>query len=179
MAQITIYQTFETERLFLTPTNETDAVFLLELLNSPKWLKYIGNRKVYTVEEARMYIRQKMLPQLEKLGFSNYTISRKTDGAKIGTCGLFDREGLASIDIGYAILPQYEKQGYAFEAANKIKEVAFSHFHLNEIVAITTKENIDSQRLLIKVGFQYVNMIRIPDDDEELMFFKLKAKKTT
>lgn len=102
----------ETERLRLRSTSEEDADFVYRLLNSPQWLKYIGDRKVYSIEDARGYIQKKMLPQLERLGHSNFTVIRKSDGARMGSCGLYDREGLEGVDIGFAFLPEYEGQGY-------------------------------------------------------------------
>jgi RimJ/RimL family protein N-acetyltransferase len=142
------YKSFETERLLLKPMSKEDASFLLELLNLPKRIKYIGDRNVYTIKEAETYIKHKMTPQLKKLGFSSYTVIRKTDNAKVGSCGLYDREALEGIDLGFAFLPLYEKMGYAFESANKLKDLAFNQFNLKHISAITTSENKDSQKLL-------------------------------
>jgi ribosomal-protein-alanine N-acetyltransferase len=165
------YKFFETDRLLLQPTSEEDASFLLELLNTPKWLKYIGDRNVHSVEEARSYIFQKITPQFQRLGFANYTVVRKSDGAKMGTCGLYDREGLEGVDIGFAFLPQYEGRGYALESAQKILEIGFDVFMLEKISAITTRDNIASQGLLEKLGLEFRQMIRIPGDEEELMYY--------
>lgn len=79
------YKSFETERLLLKPMSKEDASFLLELQNLPKWIKYIADRNVYTIKEAETYIKHKMTLQLKKLGFSNYTVIRKTDNAKVGS----------------------------------------------------------------------------------------------
>ena len=122
---MTQYKIFETERLILKPASEEDASFIFELFNTPKWLQYIGDRNVKTVEDARDYIKTRMVPQLERLGYSNYVVIRKTDNCKVGTCGLYDREGLEGIDIGFAFLPEYEKKGYAFEGAIELQHVAF------------------------------------------------------
>ncbi len=168
------YKSFETERLLLKPMSKEDAPFLLELFNSPKWIKCIGDRNVHTIEEAATYIKLKMTPQLKKLGFSNYTVIRKTDNAKVGSCGLYDREGLEGIDLGFAFLPQYEKMGYAFESANKLKDLAFNQFNLKHISAITTHENQDSQKLLKKLGLKYIKTINIQDDDEEVLLYELR-----
>jgi len=165
---------FKTDRLILRPTSEEDAAFILELLNTPKWLKYIGDRNVNTVKSAKEYIKNKILPQLIKLGYSNYTIIRKSDNIKIGSCGLYDREGLEGIDLGFAFLPEYEKKGYAFESANKLINVAFNEFGINEISAITTKDNIASQKLLEKLGLIFIKTTNIPNDEEELLLYKLK-----
>lgn len=168
------YKSFETERLLMVPTTITDAAFILELFNTPKWIKYIGDRKVRSIEDAENYIRRKMLPQLDKLGYSNYTVIRKEDNIKIGSCGLYDREGLNGVDIGFAFLPEYEKKGYAFESVSKLKEIAVNEFMLVQLSAITIKENTGSQNLLLKLGLQFDKNIRLPDDDEELMLFTIK-----
>ena len=170
------YKTFETERLILKPTSEEDVEFVIELFNTPKWLKYIGDRDIKTVENAREYINTKSLPQLNKLGYSNYTVIRKLDNVKIGICGLYDRDGLEGIDIGFAFLPEYEGQGFAFESANKLIDVAFNVFRISDISAITVEDNISSQRLLEKLGLELNGTTKLPDEDEELLLYRIKNK---
>lgn len=167
------YQSYETARLLLKPTQLADAAMVLEILNSPKWLKYIGDRSVHTIAAAEAYITERMLPQLERLGFANYTVIRKEDNTKMGLCGLYDRAGLEGVDIGFAFLERYEKQGYAFESASKMKQLAFTEFELDYISAITTKDNIASQKLLERLEMKHTKMINLPDDEEELMFYEI------
>lgn len=167
------FKTFETERLLLKPTSKDDAEFILRLFNTPKWLKYIGDRNVNTVEEARLYIKMRMIPQMEKLGFSNYTILRKSDEEKIGICGLYDRAGLDGLDIGFALLPEFESNGYAFEATSKLKQVAFDEFDITEIQAITSQDNISSQKLLEKLGLKLIGLVKLPNDTEELFLYTI------
>jgi len=166
---------FETERLILKSTSVDDAAFIFELLNTPKWLKYIGDRNVTSVESATEYIKTKMLPQLEKLGYSNYTLIRKSDNKKIGTCGLYDRDGLEGIDIGFAFLPEFENKGYGYESANKLKNIAFDKFGIKEINAITQKDNISSQKLLEKLGLKLIGTTILPNEDIELLLYKVKV----
>jgi len=168
------YKSFETERLILRPTSEQDSEFIFKLLNSPKWLKYIGDRNIKTVENAKDYIKEKITPQLERLGYSNYTVIRKQDHQKIGTCGLYDRPGLEGIDIGYAFLPEYENNGFAFESSNRLKEAAFNELGIKTISAITTKENTSSQKLLEKLGLKLTGTTQIPNDNEELLLYKIE-----
>ncbi|WKB81897.1 GNAT family N-acetyltransferase [Cellulophaga lytica] len=167
------YKAFETDRLYIKPTTEEDAKFIFQLLNSPKWLQYIGNRNVTNISDAQTYIKEKMLPQLYQLGFSNYTVIRKEDNVKIGSCGLYNRDGLEGIDIGFAFLEEYERKGYAYEAANTLKHNAFATFNLKEISAITTKDNSSSQNLLVKLGFKLIGTTTLPNDDEVLLLFKI------
>ena len=166
--------TYETERLIIRPTTTADAAFIYEVMNTEGWLKHIGDRGIKTEEDAKNYILEKMRPQQERLGYSNNTVIRKSDGVKMGSCGLYDREGLEGVDIGFAFLPQYGKKGYAFEAAAQIMELALKEFGLTQINAITTPANLKSQKLLEKLGLQFVKLIHLPNDDTELMFYQLK-----
>lgn len=168
------YLTFETERLYLRPTVEKDASFIFELLNSPNWIKYIGDRKVKSTDDAKSYIKKKMIPQLEKLGYSNYTLILKDKEIKIGTCGLYDREDMEGIDIGFALLPEFEGKGFGFEAANEVKKAAKTRFGITELSGITTKDNITSQKLLRKLGLKLKGTVTLSDDKEELLLFFLK-----
>ncbi|MBC8770415.1 GNAT family N-acetyltransferase [Arenibacter sp. BSSL-BM3] len=168
------YKTFTTERLILKPTSEADDEFVFELFNTQKWIQNIGDRNIKSVAMAKEYILNKMQPQLERLGYSNYTIIRKTDQVKIGACGLYDREGLEGIDIGFAFLPEYEGKGYAFEAAHKLVKVAFNEFGIKGISAITSKNNISSQKLLEKLGLELIGTTKLPNDNQELLHYKIE-----
>ncbi|MBF2707869.1 GNAT family N-acetyltransferase [Flavobacterium soyangense] len=170
-------KTFETERLILKPTSKEDAGLILQLFNTPKFLEYIGNRELYTLKDAEEYIKTKILPQIERLGFGNYTIIRKYDSEKIGSCGLYDREGVKGIDIGFALLPLFEKQGYAYESVLKLKEMAFNDFKLNQISGITSEQNKASQDLLMKIGLEFEKIIKLPHKKEKIMLFKLNQNK--
>ncbi|MFT5751777.1 MAG: ribosomal-protein-alanine N-acetyltransferase [Dokdonia sp.] len=167
------YKTFNTERLHLRPASLEDVAFVLKLLNTPKWHQYIGDRNVKTMEDAKKYIEERMRPQLERLGFGNYTVIRKEDGMKLGCCGIYDREGLEGVDIGFSFLPEYEKKGYAYESALCLKDAAFTVFNLKKIGAITLKENTGSIKLLKKLGLQFKKMIQLGEDPKELSYYEL------
>ena len=169
------HKAFETDRLFIRPTAANDAEFIYHLMNTPKWIEYIGDRNVHSIEKAKEYIEERMISQLNRLGYSNYTILKKEDNQKIGTCGLFDREGLEGIDIGFALLPEFEGNGFAFEASNRIKDAAFEEFGIARLSAITAKDNIGSQKLLEKLGLQLKGTTTLPNDNEELLIFEIKG----
>jgi ribosomal-protein-alanine N-acetyltransferase len=171
---MTKYLSLQTDRLLLRPTALEDADFILRLMNSPKWMQNIGDRNVRTMEDAQKYIKNKMHPQLKKLGFSNYTVIRKSDGKKIGSCGLYDREGLDGVDIGFAFLPEFEGLGYAYESAKKVMETGIEQFGITKISAITLEDNLPSRKLIEKLGLTFSKMFRLPDDPEELMLYELK-----
>jgi len=163
---------YETTRLILRPVIIEDAEFYFHLMNSPKWVQFIGDRHLKSPEDAALYIQQKMLPDWEKNDFGNFTIIRREDLVRIGTCGLFVREGLNGVDLGFALLSEYEGQGYAYEAASKIKDVAYEAFHLPELLAIALPENTDSLKLLKKMGFHAVGTTTLPGDEQEVLLLK-------
>ena len=166
----------ETERLTMCPMSVEDAEFILELYNSPKFIEFIGDRNIKTTEDAANYITQKFLPQYEKLGFGNYLIVRKTDNKKIGSVGIFEREGLDVHDIGFSFLPEFEGNGYGFESASKLLSTAVEEFSLKKISAITTKTNFSSQKLIEKLGLKFQKMVTLPDDDVELLYYETSTE---
>lgn len=171
---MTVYKTYDTERLYLRPTGEEDSVFILELLNTPKFIEFVGDRNVHSVGTARKYIRDKMLPQLEKLGYGNFTVITKIEHKKIGTCGLYNREGVDGVDLGFAFLPEFEHKGYGFEAAKQVMQAGYEDFGIKKINAYTTKDNSASQKLLEKLGFLNTGTMFLPDDPVELLEYKIK-----
>jgi RimJ/RimL family protein N-acetyltransferase len=166
------YRMYETERLILKPFAVSDAAFLVQLLNSPKWLQYIGDRNVHTEEAAAAYINERMITQLNRLGYGNNLVIRKEDNMPMGACGLYERPGLPMVDIGFAFLEEFEGKGYGFEAASHLLEAVKKHFGLQKICAITTPENMASQKLLVKLGLQFIKLIRMEGDKDELMYYE-------
>src|SRR5437870_3683417 len=97
-----------------------DAEFILQLLNEPSWLQFIGDRGVRTLDDARAYIIKGPVEMYARLGFGFYVVELKVDRIPIGMCGLVKRDYLDDVDIGYALLPRYWAKGYAYEAASAV-----------------------------------------------------------
>lgn len=165
------YEVLETDRLRLKAVSLDDAKLVLDVLTMPKWKEFIGDRNINDEEDAITYIKERMLPQYEKIGYGNYCVIRKSDDAKMGFCGLYDREGLESVDIGFAILPEYEGKGYTYEAARCMLSFGFDTLGIKLIQGITSKENIASQRLLEKIGLESKGEVRLPNEDEDLLLY--------
>lgn len=163
---------YETERLLLRPMSSEDAEFILDLYNRPKFIQFIGDRNLKTVTDAEDYIKKRFLPQLERLGYGNYLMVTKEGHHKIGGVGIFEREGLEVVDIGFSLLDEFEGKGYAYEAASKIKSVGMNNYGLKKISAITTKDNFSSQKLIEKLGLRFQRWVTIPNDPEELMYYE-------
>jgi RimJ/RimL family protein N-acetyltransferase len=163
----------ETKRLILEPASTAFAAVQLELMNTPKWLTNIGDRNVNTIPEAEQYIATKMLPQYEELGFGNYYILLKETAQVIGCVGIYNRPELESYDFGFALLPRYEKQGYAYEASKCLLQAAKNSLGIKTLLAITTASNVESQRLLKKLGFQFSKQSTVTGEKEELFLYNM------
>lgn len=163
---------FETERLIIRLISLHDAQLVFDLYNMPKFIEFIGNRHITNLEAAENYIENKFFPQIDRLGYGNYTIILKEGTIKIGAVGIFEREGLDVADIGFSVLEEFEGKGLMYEAALKIKEVVMQNFGLKTISAITTKDNFSSQKLIQKLDLKFKNFITLPNEDKELMYFE-------
>ncbi len=77
-----------TSRLELLEICEADAAFILELFNTPSWLKYIGDRNLRTEEDAKNYIINRLMPSYKTFGFGFYLTRLKEGDIPIGICGI-------------------------------------------------------------------------------------------
>ena len=161
----------ETDRLILRWMSADDAPFILELVNEPSWLHFIGDRGVRTMEDARNYIRNGPIEMYARLGFGLYLTERKEDGAPIGICGLLKRDSLEDADIGFALVPRFWGNGYAYESASAVMAFGKQVLGLKRIVAVTSPGNDRSVRLLEKLGLRFERMIRLSGDADEVQLF--------
>jgi len=165
----------ETDRLALRRMSVEDAEFMLGLLNEPSWLRFIGDRGVRTLEDARAYVLKGPVDMYDRLGFGLYLTELKGEGVPIGICGLVKRDFLEDVDIGFALLPGFWGQGYAYEAAAAVMEYGKEALGLKRIVAITNPENHSSIRLLEKLGLKFDRMIQATVDGPEIRLFVWEA----
>lgn len=163
----------ETSRLVVRQMSVDDAAFMLCLLNDPSWLRFIGDRGVRTIDDARNYILQGAMANYARLGYGFYLVELKDTGIAIGMCGLAKRDYLEHADIGFAFLPAYCGQGYAFEAAAATLDYAQKQLHLPCILATTRLDNLSSSTLLEKLGMRLDEIIMHPDGDRELKLYSI------
>ena len=160
-----------TDRLLINRITLDDADFILKLMNDKDWIKNIGDRGIRTIEEAKEYIRTRFLKTYNEAGFGFYSLILKDTQQIIGIAGLVDREGIDDIDIGYGMLPEFRGKGYAFEATKAVFEYGYKDLKLDKIVAIVNPDNPGSIKLLSKLGLKFEKMIRLPDEEIDIMLF--------
>ena len=162
----------ETERLILRQFNLNDTDFIITLVNSPSWLKFIGDRNIKTTEDAKEYLINGPIKSYQTNGFGLSLVAMNDTGIPIGMCGLIKRDTLENVDIGFAFLDEYTGNGYALEIASSTMNYAKEVLKLEIILAITDPNNISSIKLLNKIGLRFDKIIQFPEKDEELMLFR-------
>ena len=169
MSQPLIY----TERLTLRllRDDDGDAAAMLELLNEPGFHRYIGDRGIRTLEQARECIRIGPMVSYERHGYGMYAVQRRSDGAWLGNAGLVHRAALPHPELGYALLERHAGQGYALEAARAVLGYARGTLGLGDLCAIVTPGNARSIALLHKLGFCANGTVCLPGKDETLLLY--------
>jgi RimJ/RimL family protein N-acetyltransferase len=161
----------ETDRLNLRRLCADDAEFILELLNDPSFLRFIGDKGVRSLADARDYIFNGPMDMYSRLGFGLYLTELKESGVPIGICGLIKRDCLDDVDIGFAFLPRFWAKGYAYEAASAVMAYGKDVLGLRRIVAITSPDNHASATLLEKMGMQFERMIKLSGGADDVRLF--------
>ena len=160
----------ETDRLTLRPLDADDGPFVVALLNDPSFVQFVGDKKLRTLQDAHEYIRSGARDGYSRRAL--YLAARRKDGERIGMCSLIKREGLDDVDLGFAVLARFRGCGYATEAAAWTMACARDVHGLERLVAVTTPDNVASGRVLEKLGFTFVRMIRLHAGARELKVFE-------
>jgi RimJ/RimL family protein N-acetyltransferase len=161
----------ETARLRLRWFDTGDSLFILRLLNEPSWIRFIGDKGIKSRDDAIRYIENGPVAMYGRMGFGLYAVELKESGELIGMCGLIKREALQDVDLGFAFLPDFWRNGYAFEAASAVMSFGKKVLGLDRIVAILSQDNDRSRKLLEKLGFEPEGTITFQPTDEELHLY--------
>ncbi len=160
-----------TDRLLIEPLTVNDNNFILELLNTDGWIKFIGNRNVTSQVEATAYI-QKIN---DNPNTTYWVVKIKNNQTKIGIITFIKRDYLEHHDIGFAFLPNFANNGYAYEATNAVLKNVIHQYNLSYIFATTVPENIISIKLLKKLGLFFDKEIEV--EKEKLLVYGVSTDK--
>jgi RimJ/RimL family protein N-acetyltransferase len=148
-----------------------DAPFILELLNEPGFLRFIGDKCVRTIDDARRYIETGPVASYVEHGFGLFLVELRAGATPIGMCGLLRRASMQDIEVGFAFLARYCSRGYATESGLAVMRLARETFGLKRIAAITDPDNHGSANVLNKIGLEFHGMIRLPEFDSQRHLF--------
>ena len=162
----------ETERLQLRRVTLDDVDLMLAIWNDPAFVRYVGDRGVRTVEQARDAVKSSALRLYAEYGYGPYVVVQKSSNARIGICGLFRRDNLDDPDIGFAMLPDYCGRGLASEAALAVLAHGRDDLGLKTILAIVSPGNASSIALIRKLGMSFAGMITMPGEAQEICLYR-------
>lgn len=161
-------------RLSIHPLTFDDAEFVLRLLNEPGFLRFIGDKGVRNVDDARRYLEEGPLADYQDHGYGACLVRHRDTGKPMGICGYYKREGLDCPDLGFAFSGDYWGHGYAVESSVAILDYGRRSLKLEQVAAIVDSANERSIRVIEKLGFSAGGYFRLPDEDEALRLYRLK-----
>lgn len=149
------FHKLETERLFLKNISAADRIFIYQQFTNISVNRYLFDAEpladIKGADEIIEYYTQPE-PRLQH----RWILVRKTNGAKLGTCGFHCwNKSENCCDIGYDLFPDYWGNGYMNEALQKILEFARVEMKIKMIYACVHPDNHASVRLAEKNGFVF------------------------
>ena len=160
---------YTTEHLNVRFAQIADAAELLKIVNQANFIKYIGDKGIYTLDDAKKYIKDSFIAAHKEHGFGPYIITLHNEKI-IGIVGFYQRATMQYPDLGFALKDSFEKQGYIFEAAT----ILLNNRHklgIKDVCAITSTANLGSQNVLYKLGFTEVGKAVINADQTAIKVF--------
>jgi RimJ/RimL family protein N-acetyltransferase len=133
----------------------------------------MGDKGLRTVAAARTAIIRGPCAMQRRLGFSLYLVERKSDAAALGLCGLIKRDALPEVDIGFGMLAPFRGHGYAHEAASAVVAHAEQTLRLPRLLGIAGVNNLASNQLLQKLGFDFEKSLHLMPDDRDCNLYSL------
>lgn len=163
---------FSTERLHVRSLLESDAEFIRQLVNSPGWLEFIGDRNVHSKEDGIAYIQK--IQSMPNVYY--WVVCTLENEIPIGILTFLKRDYLDHFDIGFAFLPEYHGKGFAFESAAALFSRLTQLPEHKTILATTIPRNVHSIQLLTKLGMRFLHQIEIDNEILHVYHFSLIQK---
>lgn len=139
-----------TERLVLRRLTERDLDDLNRMLGSKTVMRYYP--EPWSPAKVSAWLERQLASYSEN-GFGIWAIEL-ADGTFVGECGLIWQtvEGTRDVEIGWHVLPEHWRKGYASEAAAAARDHAFEGIGLERVISIIRPINIPSRGVAEKIG---------------------------
>lgn len=138
-------------------------VALAEAAGAPDWWRALGVLPPpswpppLNDTESLAWFARGIADDPSALGWFTWYVVHPSEGGRIllGSCGFKGRpDAKGSIEIGYGLLPGYQRQGFGTELTGALLSWAFGHDTVMRVLAETLPELIGSVRVLERNGFQ-------------------------
>jgi ribosomal-protein-alanine N-acetyltransferase len=145
----------QTERTTLTLLQESDLPNMTAMSQEPDTFRYIKKLRVMSDSEYQQFLLIKLEQIRQKTGY-HWAVRLKSDGSWVGAVNLNPIGGTRRLQIGCQLMRRYWGQGFASELTRRVLEFAIREADLKEVYGVFEKENIVSRRLLVKLGFVFL-----------------------
>lgn len=162
----------ETPRLILRPGTLADAPNLVILNSDPEVVRYTGDSALQNILEAESIVKERLIPQFNQYKMGRFSAFLK-DGTFIGWCGLKYFPETDEVDLGYRFMKKYWGQGYATESSKACLKYGFETLGLKRIVARAMPENVNSIKVMQKLGMTFRGYHHDPTDPHPFVFFDI------
>ena len=149
----------ETDRLFLREYVEDDAEAFFQLNSDPEVLRFVPDKGLLNVEQARQILVDHPIADYRKYGFGRGACILKKTGEQIGFAGLKYLEEFGEVDLAFRLMRAYWGMGLATEAALASVRFGFADLGLKRIIGLVMPENKASVRVLEKAGLRYAGTV--------------------
>ncbi|MDP9415275.1 MAG: GNAT family N-acetyltransferase [Pseudomonadota bacterium] len=145
-------------RLILRRAVEADLEPLVESWSDPDMTRYTNAKpdaRAFLVQMiADMQVKQP--GEMEPGGpWYQFIAERREDGALLGDLGAgFGIPGERQVELGFRILPRYQRQGYAREAVAALIDYLIAAYGIHRFVGVAASRNRASCALLSSLGFR-------------------------
>ena len=151
----------ETDRLLLREFVEDDAESFFKLNNYPEVVRFVPDKPLLNVEQARQTLIDHPIADYRRYGFGRGACILKSTGEQIGFAGLKYLDELGEVDVAYRLLPAHWGQGLATEVALASVRYGFAALGLKRIIGLVMPKNIASLRVLEKTGLRYSGTVTL------------------
>lgn len=162
----------ETNRLLIRPALLEDAYNLFNLNSDPKVVRYTGDASFTSMIDAQNIIKDRMIVQFEKYRMSRFMCFLK-DGTFIGWSGLKFSPETNEVDLGYRFMQKFWGQGYATESSKIWLNYGFETLNLPKIIAKAMPDNVNSIKVMQKLGMTFRGYAHDPGDPMPLILFDI------
>lgn len=149
----------ETDRLILRELEYTDTNDLFEMDSDPEVHLYIENNPVKSKDEITKVIEM-LKKQYQENGIARWAVVDKLTNECIGWSGLkYFNQPLNNhnnfYELGYRFKKKHWGKGFATESSIAILDYGFQNLDVDSIFAITDPNNLNSKKVLTKLGFDF------------------------
>ena len=154
-----------------------DAAFIQKLTNTSGWLQHIGDRGTKTLEGSLAYIERAYTEPYARVGFGLWAVVNRSSQQPMGVCGLVSRADAPAPDLGFALLPEFEGQGWIRTASRLVLSHAKEHLKLTKVDAYANEDNARSRKTLEALGFACLNCAEHPLFGAVVCHYRLQVRK--